>query len=198
MHHYSRPAAGHHAIGAVILLLSFLVMGCAPTYYEHEPIPEVTYQPPPPSTRVYFYPNKGQSPAQQDFDHYQCYLWAVKQTGFNPSAPYLAPHQQLEVVPHPPAGHDTAVGAATGAIIGAIAAPRGKTAAGVVIGAATGAVVGAASDAARQAEAERVRQNYARLSARKRSILEEQAADYRRAMAACLEGRGYTVSSEEE
>ncbi|MEJ2691080.1 MAG: hypothetical protein P8130_14290 [Deltaproteobacteria bacterium] len=36
---------------------------------------------------LYIYPKKGQSPAQQDTDRYECYRWAVKQTGFDPTQP---------------------------------------------------------------------------------------------------------------
>ena len=40
-----------------------------------------------PPTQVYFYPLHDQTAKQQDRDRYQCYLWAKKQTGFDPSAP---------------------------------------------------------------------------------------------------------------
>lgn len=40
-----------------------------------------------PSPSVYFYPQRGQSPEQQDRDRYECYRWAHRQTGFDPSAP---------------------------------------------------------------------------------------------------------------
>lgn len=35
---------------------------------------------------VFVYPNHGQSTEQTSKDRYECYLWAVKQTGFDPSA----------------------------------------------------------------------------------------------------------------
>ena len=31
--------------------------------------------------------SRGRSPEQQDRDRYDCHLWAVKQSGFDPSAP---------------------------------------------------------------------------------------------------------------
>jgi hypothetical protein len=142
---------------------------------------------------VYFYPTRGQSAAQQDRDRYECYLWARKQTGFDPSSPQLAPHQRLEVQPMPPTGHDTVVAAATGAVLGAIVSPPGRTAEGAAVGAVTGAVVGAASDAERQEQAERVQQCYDQRAAQRAAQFERQASGYRRAMAACLQGRGYTV-----
>ena len=149
--------------------------------------------PPPPSTQVFFYPTRGQSAAQQDRDRYECYLWARQQTGFDPSAPQLAPHQRLEVVPNPPVGQDTAAGAVTGALLGAVVAPPGRKAEGAVAGAITGSVIGAASDSARQEEAERLQDQYDQRDARNMARLEQQASSYRRAMAACLSGRGYHV-----
>ena len=35
---------------------------------------------------IFVYPNHGQSTEQTSRDRYECYLWAVKQTGFDPSA----------------------------------------------------------------------------------------------------------------
>ena len=144
----------------------------------------------PPSTEVYFYPTKSQSAAQQDRDRYECYLWAVKQTGFDPSAPQLAPHMRVRVVPGPPPGADIATGAAAGAVLGAVVSPPRQAPEGAVIGAIAGAAVGAASEAARREQAE---QAQAHLDQRQAAGLEQQASSYRRAMAACLEGRGYTV-----
>lgn len=172
-----------------ILMVALLIAACASS-----PTRPVAEQPlPPPPTEVYFYPNKGQSAAQQDRDRYDCYLWARKQTGFDPSAPGLAPHQRTRVIPTAPPGHDTAAGAVTGAVIGAVVSPPGKAAGGAAVGAIAGAVVGAASDAARQEQAERVQQRYDRQQAQHMARLEQQAGNYRRAMTACLEGRGYTV-----
>ncbi len=171
------------AASAATLLAAVALGGCASA-------PTEPAAPPPPYVEVYFYPTRGQSAAQQDRDRYECYLWARKQTGFDPSTPQLAPHQKLRVVPEPPPGHDTAAGAVTGAVLGAVVAPPDRTAEGAVIGAVTGAMVGAASDAARQAQAEQLQERYDRQSSAR---LELQARNYRRALAACLEGRGYRV-----
>jgi len=148
---------------------------------------------PPPSTQVYFYPLKGQSAAQQDRDRYECYIWAKKQTGLDPSEPQLAPHQRVEVVPIPPPGHDTAAGAATGAVLGAIVSRPGHTGEGAAVGAMLGAIIGAVSDTARQEQAEHLQERYDRRDTLRSARVEHQAANYRRAMAACLEGRGYSV-----
>lgn len=140
-----------------------------------------------PSTEVYFYPARGQSAEEQDRDRYECYLWAMKQTGFDPSQPQLLPHQRIDVVASRAPGETTAAGAAAGALLGAILSPGSHRAEGAIFGAATGAMVGAAAESARREETEQ-------LQRRQRSErLEQQAANYRRAMTACLEGRGYTV-----
>jgi hypothetical protein len=142
---------------------------------------------------VYVYPSKGQTEKQLDRDRYECHNWAVAQSHYNPSDTHLAPHQQVRVVEMPPPGRDTAVGAMTGAVIGSSVARRRDSGEGAVAGAIVGAMIGASSDAARQKSAAR---DNGRLSAEaqaERARLERQAADYRRAISACLEGRGYTV-----
>lgn len=149
--------------------------------------------PPPPSTKVYFYPNQGQSQEQQDRDSYECYIWSKEQTGYDPSASYLAPHQKIEVVPNPPPGTLTALGAITGAMLGAAVSSRGNVAEGMVLGGLAGAVVGSASDSVNQQHSVQTQRQYDRQARQVRNTVELQAADYRRAMAACLEGRGYNV-----
>ena len=147
----------------------------------------------PPSTQVYFYPTQGQSPAQQDRDRYECYSWASQQTGFDPSLPQLPPHQRVEVVPQPPVGQNAAAGAVTGAFLGAAVSRPNRSFEGALFGAIAGTILGATSDAARQDQAARVQEGYDRRAAQTAARTEQQAAAYRRAMGACLEGRGYTV-----
>ncbi len=81
------------------------------------------------------YPAKGQSPAQQDRDRYECHNWAVQQSGFDPTRAQVS-------VPSPygpsPLG-GAARGAAIGAVGGAIGCNAGK---GAEIGATTGALIG--------------------------------------------------------
>jgi len=87
-------------------------------------------------------------------------------------------------------GAGTAVGAITGAILGAaIAGPR-EAGAGLLLGGITGAAIGSASDANAQAQAnvEQARINsYAASGA-------AGAWNYRRAISACLDARGYTTA----
>ncbi len=113
----------------------------------------------------YVYPAKGQNAEQQQKDQGECHAWAVNQTGYNPT--YAGQSTEGGVV------RGGARGAATGAVVGAIAGDAGK---GAAAGAAGGALIGGMRrrDAQRQQDA---------------------AADaFRRAYAACLQGRGYTVN----
>jgi len=176
---------------AVITVIVVLLVACAPHGYT---IKKQTVTPAPlPTTTVYFYPTKNQSEDQQNRDRYECYLWAVKQSGFDPGQAQLAPHQRIEVTPAAPPGSDAAAGAVGGAIVGSMMAPHHDQGFGLVFGAITGAMLGAASDAARQEEAARAQQYYDSKEAQRYAVVEKQARDYRRAMTACLEGRGYTV-----
>jgi len=119
----------------------------------------------------YVYPARGQSPQQQQKDQAECQGWAMQQSGANPAA--IAP---------PPSGPTGQVvrgagrGAALGAVGGAIAGDAGK---GAAIGAATGALVGGFRRADQRRAAEQAQS--------------QASAEYGRAYAACLEGRGYTV-----
>jgi len=136
------------------------------------------------------YPAKGQSQTQQDKDRYECHTWAVKQTGFDPSKPPPAtaaipagPQQPSQ--PHVLKGATR--GAALGAVGGAITGNAGK-------GAAAGAAMGGLSGGFRRRD-ERIQQSYQQQGAVQsaQSAQQNQRIAYNRAMAACLEGRGYTV-----
>lgn len=170
--------------------ISLLLNACASPAYRMTTHQD---QSPPAQTRLYYYPNKGQTPTQQERDRYECHLWAVKQTGFDPSKTPLAPHQQVEVVPEASPGANTAAGAVSGAIIGsALEGPR-QTGKGLVFGAMTGAMIGAAADEAQQQQAKAIEKQYNAAYDRQYANAEREASNYRRAMTACLVGRGYTV-----
>ncbi len=146
-----------------------------------------------PYTAVSIYPKYGQSLDQQDRDRYECHNWAVTQTGFDPFWPGMLQQHKVAVVASPPAGHDTAVLGFTGALIGALAAGPRDAGVGAVFGGITGAIIGAASDAARQDRAREIEEAYNRREQMQNSQLETKNYNYRRAMSACLEGRGYGV-----
>ncbi len=145
------------------------------------------------STQIFFYPINGQTAEQQDRDRYECFNWAVKESGFDPSLETVPPEYRVTVVPNPPPGHDTAVGAVAGAVIGAIAAGPRHSGEGALVGAGVGALAGVASDASRQETARRIEDAKNDQQQERYRQYEQGASAYRRAMTACLEARGYNV-----
>ena len=141
-------------------------------------------------SRVFFYPLRHQNEERQSRDRYECYLWAVRQTGFDPSRADLAPHQRVRAVAIPPPGHEVVQGAVAGALVGSMIGYPHHTGDGAAIGAGVGALAGAAQAAHVQ---RRIAGYQADLEARRHAQLEQLAHSYRRAMSACLEGRGYAV-----
>lgn len=140
------------------------------------------------AAQIYFYPKAGQTKEQQGRDHYECYNWAVKETGFDPATSQIPPDDRVRLVPMPPPGYDTATLAIAGAVLGAIVGGRRNASGGAIIGATAGAIVGSASDSARQQQAARTAENQDF-----NAHFAEKEMNFRRAMSACLEGRGYSV-----
>ena len=179
-------------LGAGVMLLN----GCATEMEQPSsppPVQPVAAAPPPPSTEVYVYPSRGQTPEQLDRDRYECHAWAVKQSNFDPSEARVAPHQRVQVVAMPSQGSNVPAGAVTGAVLGAVVSGPHDTGAGAIIGAMAGAVLGAASDSSRQQQVDAIRRTHDERDAQVAASQEQQASSYRRAIGACLEGRGYTV-----
>jgi hypothetical protein len=181
----------------ISLFLAVLVMSaCYPAPYR--PIPqsmpgETAAAPQVPPTQVYFYPKAGQTNEQQSRDHYDCYNWAVKQTGFDPGQSPIPTDQRVRVVPMPPPGYDTATLAIAGAVLGALIGGPRHALGGALIGASGGAIAGAASDSARLEYARQQEEAYAAQGRTRDARFDEKAFGFRRAMSACLEGRGYSV-----
>ena len=119
---------------------------------------------PPTQAEVGVYPAKGQSPDQQARDTQQCAAWAQQQTGYNPGQSAAAG-----------AGIGAAIGALGGAAAGAaIGAITGNAGTGAAVGAVAGGVGGGVIGGTHQYEASR--------------------QGYDKAFAACMGGRGYSVS----
>jgi hypothetical protein len=144
----------------------------------------------PPPQKVFVYPANGQSPEQTERDRYECHVWAVQQTGVDPSRADASPYERVVVQPANPPGSGTVAGVIGGAIIGSIIGGPRNAAAGAIIGGATGAVIGSASDANAQVQAQQTQQQINQSAAVGRA----RADSYRRAIGACLQGRGYTIS----
>jgi len=154
------------------------------------PPPRVVSVPAPQPQRIFVYPTNGQSPEQTDRDRYECHIWAVQQTGVDPSRPDASPYERVVVQPANPPGSGTAAGAIGGAILGALIAGPRNAGAGLLLGGATGAIVGTAADASAQQQANMTQAQINASMAEGRA----RADSYRRALGACLQGRGYTIS----
>ncbi|MGO9057043.1 MAG: glycine zipper family protein [Candidatus Binataceae bacterium] len=139
------------------------------------------------SNGLYVYPAKGQSQAQQDKDKYDCNSWAVSQTGFDPSRP---PTTSSSSSPQTSSAQGQVVrGAARGAALGSVGgAIAGNAGTGAAAGAAMGALAGGMRRRAGQQQ-QAVQQQQQQANAQAASV-----NAYNRAMAACLQGRGYTVN----
>ena len=144
-------------------------------------------------TQIYFYPNRNQSAELQSRDHYACYTWAMEQTGFDPSVSSIVPEQRVRVVPMPPPGQDTMAMSIAGAVLGALIAGPRHAGGGALIGAAGGAMAGMISDASRVEAARQMEEAYNNRNQGRDFRREKKALQFRRAMSACMEGRGYTV-----
>jgi hypothetical protein len=145
---------------------------------------------PPQPTRIIVYPAHGQSGEQLERDRYECHMWAVKETGFDPSRPGVPESERVVVEPAVQPGAGTAVGAIAGAILGAAVAGPRDAGGGAVVGAIAGGALGAASEANANAQAAYEQSRYDRRYERDAAG----AANYRRAIGACLDARGYTTA----
>lgn len=189
--HISKSYLSRTCMRFLLLFLILTLTACYPATYRE--VPSASPAPRAPLTQVYFYPKQGQTKEQQSRDHYECYNWAMQQTGFDPSKSSIPPVRRVKVVPMPPPGHDTAVLAIAGAVLGALIAGPRHAGVGALIGAGSGAVAGAASDATRQEYAQQMEEAYAHRDQALDPRYEGKGRDFRRAMSACLEGRGYSV-----
>lgn len=148
---------------------------------------------------LYVYPANGQSDEQLSQDRYECHRWAAEESGYDPSQ-FGDEVPQTVRVPLPANASEGAaqkgiiVGAVAGAVIGSQNANAGQ---GAVLGAIVGSMIGGAAeeggrrDAERQASAEAARQ--AEELNRTKAEKSLRQSNYRRALTACLQGRGYSV-----
>ena len=132
---------------------------------------------------LYVYPAKGQSADQQDKDKYECYLWAKRDTGFDPMA---APTTSTPAPTTRQRQGGIARGGLGGAAIGAIA--DGSD--GALKGAAIGGLLGGLRQRSQNVSAQQERDQWERQEANRYA---NNRNNYNRAYSACLEGRGYTV-----
>lgn len=149
---------------------------------------------------LYVYPAGDQTAEQTQKDRYDCYLWASRESGYDPA---LDNQPEGDVVRVPIGKNEKQGATLTGTVIGAIAGAAigstdrkrhgSNTATGAVVGAAAGTVIGAAIERDGQRTAEAVAREKADAIAEDQSASANSEARYRRAFSACLEGRGYVV-----
>lgn len=154
-----------------------------PTTQELPDTSQMTYNQISQALGLFLFPSDGQSQQQQKADEFECYKWAMEQTGIDP---LNLPKVEAKVQTGPSGGavRGAAGGAAAGAAIGAIAGDAGK---GAAIGAAAGGMRGIR--AGRQAQAQQNQQAQASATATEEDIKNT----FRKAFSACIEGKGYTV-----
>jgi len=123
---------------------------------------------------------RGQSQELARRDRYECHNWAVAQTGQSPPATPAAvpPDAGKAELKHERIGR-AIVGATIGGALGSLFGDWHDANENILAGAAVGAGIGAATAGAGRKEA---------------PPAPEGPSDYLRALTACLEGRGYSVS----
>ena len=131
--------------------------------------------------QLFVFPEKGQTPEQQEQDEFSCHKWAKQQTGIDPNQ--QAPAATSAPPPKGGAVKGAMGGAALGAIGGAIAGDAGK-------GAAIGAGVGAAGGAMRRRKGE---MEYREAQQQASAQQQQSQQTFNRAYSTCLGARGYKV-----
>lgn len=136
------------------------------------------------SLGLYVFPANNQSGATQEADEMACFKWAKEQSGYDPMNPTQVTAAEVDTSNDGSAVKGAAVGAAGGAAIGAIAGDAGKGAAiGATVGGARGIRAKKGGDAQQQQANDQAAAN----------VSADLAADYNKAFAVCMEGKGYSV-----
>lgn len=190
--HRAPAAAARTARSALAAgLTALLLAGCVVAPVRHRAPPPPAPVPPAPQQTMYFYPELSQSEARQDRDRYECYRWAVRQTGVDPG---MTPVRDVPPPPVPRAavrdGSEVVAGGAIGAITGAAVSGPRHVGQNMVLGAIFGSLIGAAAQEARVQSAE---QAYERRLAHQQARQQVPLQNFQRAMGACMEGRGYRI-----
>jgi hypothetical protein len=179
-------------ITGIVLPVLFLAIS-QDVFAQNTPVP-VTTQMPDSSKMTYnqisktaglfVYPAKGQSQQQQKKDEYECYVWAIEQSGIDPLNTPKTQAAPAQTGPTGGAVKGAAKGAVAGAAIGAIAGDAGK---GAAIGAAAGGMGGLSKG--KQGQAQQNQQAQAQAAATDAQKKET----FKKAFSVCIEGKGYTI-----
>lgn len=170
--------------------LSLTLLAVSQMLFAQQPAPalpdtsKMTYNQISQQLKLFVYPSKGQSQQKQKEDEFECYKWAVQQSGIDP---LNLPKVQAPPPETGPTGGGVvgaAKGAAAGAAIGAIAGDAGK---GAAIGAVAGGLAGHRQGKMAQQQANQ--QAQAQASAKEQEMKET----FKKAFSVCIEGKGYTI-----
>ena len=169
---------------SVILMSSsqtVLAQGVAPALPDTS---KMTYNEISQAMKKYVFPAKDQSKQKQKEDEFECYKWAVEQSGIDPLNLPKVEAAPVQSGPTGAAVGGAARGAAAGLAIGAIAGDAGK---GAAIGAVAGGLAG--RRAGKQAQAQQNQQAQANV----KKSEQEMKDSYMKAFSVCIEGKGYTI-----
>jgi hypothetical protein len=134
--------------------------------------------------KLYVFPAKNQSKQKQKEDEFECYKWAVEQSGIDPLNLPKVQAAPAQTGPTGGAIKGSAKGAAAGVAIGAIAGDAGK---GAAIGATAGAMAGRRQG--KQAQAAANQQSQANAAATEQATKDS----FVKGFSVCMEGKGYTI-----
>ena len=167
--------------------LLLIILGFSQTGFGQVSVPDtskMTYNQISNALKLYVFPSKGQSQQKQKEDEFECYKWAMQQSGIDPLNLPKVEAAPVETGPDGSAVRGAARGAAAGAAIGAITGDAGD---GAAIGAITGGLAG--RRAGKQAKAQQKQQTDAAV----KQTEQELKNSYLKAFSACIEGKGYTI-----
>lgn len=133
---------------------------------------------------LYAFPSKGQGQGQQKADEFECYKWAMQQSGIDPLNLPKVQAAPVEKGPDGSAVRGAARGAAAGAAIGAISGDAGE---GAAIGAAAGGMAGARQK--RKSNAQKEQQSQANAASTEQAMKDS----FKKGFSACMEGKGYSI-----
>jgi hypothetical protein len=138
---------------------------------------------------LYVYPAKGQDAAQQAKDETECRDWSKAQASNAPAPATTAQAEPAKQVPGGERIKGAVRGAAAGAVIGEVA--NDDASEGAKVGAAAGTLAG--GHRTRKARRDQKEEAQEQAAEQAKAAEQAQADAVKRGMAACLEGRGYTV-----
>jgi len=174
----------------IITVIVFIITGQAvlaqdvPTTKVMPDTAKMTYNQISQQMNLYVYPSGGQTQQQQKVDEFECYKWAVEQSGIDP---LNLPKMEAPPVQTGPTG-GAVKGAAKGAVAGAaIGAITGDAGTGAAVGATAGAMAG--RRAGKKAQAQQNQQAQASAAASEQAMKDS----FAKAFTVCIEGKGYTI-----